>query len=449
MKQIFNIAQIFLTSFLASTVTFSQSIGIGIATPDATAITEIKSSSKGLLMPRMTTAQRLAISTPAIGLIVFDLTTHSFWYRDNTGWIETTPSSNTWNLKGNAGTNPAINYIGTADNLPLHFRLSNHWAGELNYLTLNYSLGYDAAGKITSGIENVAVGDRALYPNITGSSNVAIGVAALSSNSSGSFNTAVGEVALLNCVSGGYNTSVGSSSLSSLNYNASYNTAIGYYAGTGTAAAISYATAIGAFSQVNCSHCMVLGGVTPYQTYVGINNISPTHSLDIKQFQNGISLRHLNDNYYGPEWGINHGANGNLLLVYNNAVVGSFDKSTGVYSSLSDKKVKTNINLLPDVMNKIMRLQPVCYNFNGDDNDAEKSMGFIAQQIKEIFPELAHNINTEKEDVPYDHVLTLDYNVINVIAIKALQEQENILDKQEMEINQLKKELQSLLSKNN
>jgi len=48
---------------------YSQNnVGIGTPTPDASSILELNSTTKGFLAPRMTTAERLAIATPAIGL---------------------------------------------------------------------------------------------------------------------------------------------------------------------------------------------------------------------------------------------------------------------------------------------------------------------------------------------------------------------------------------------
>ncbi len=46
--------------------------------PDNSAILDIKSSSKGLLVPRLTTLQRTSIAGPALGLTVFDMDTYSF-----------------------------------------------------------------------------------------------------------------------------------------------------------------------------------------------------------------------------------------------------------------------------------------------------------------------------------------------------------------------------------
>ena len=50
---------------------------------------DVKATDRGILIPRMSTAQRTAISSPAGSLIVYDLTTSSFWYfKTGTGWVE-------------------------------------------------------------------------------------------------------------------------------------------------------------------------------------------------------------------------------------------------------------------------------------------------------------------------------------------------------------------------
>jgi hypothetical protein len=66
---------------------FSQGVGISEApiTPDASSILELRSTVRGLLTPRMTTLERLAIAAPAQGLLVYDTTTRSYWYFDS-GW---------------------------------------------------------------------------------------------------------------------------------------------------------------------------------------------------------------------------------------------------------------------------------------------------------------------------------------------------------------------------
>ena len=59
---------------------------IGGTTPDANAILQIDSTTKGALLPRMTTVQSNAISTPATGLEHFDTTADTKRYKKTNGW---------------------------------------------------------------------------------------------------------------------------------------------------------------------------------------------------------------------------------------------------------------------------------------------------------------------------------------------------------------------------
>lgn len=80
-----------LTVFLlmVSCAAFAQdNMGIGTLTPDPSAILEVKSTDKGVLLPRLTSAQKNGIPSPAQGLFVFDTDTESFWYYDGTQWVE-------------------------------------------------------------------------------------------------------------------------------------------------------------------------------------------------------------------------------------------------------------------------------------------------------------------------------------------------------------------------
>ena len=78
---------LFAAAIIACTsLSFAQNnVGIGTPTPDASAILELQDNSKGLLIPRLTTAQRQAIAAPANGLLVYDITVNCFFYF-STGW---------------------------------------------------------------------------------------------------------------------------------------------------------------------------------------------------------------------------------------------------------------------------------------------------------------------------------------------------------------------------
>lgn len=74
--------------FLMVNAVCSSQVGIGTTSPDASALLELKSESQGLLTPRMTTAQRNAISNPANGLIVYDTDESALYYFKSSSWSE-------------------------------------------------------------------------------------------------------------------------------------------------------------------------------------------------------------------------------------------------------------------------------------------------------------------------------------------------------------------------
>ncbi len=85
-----------LLSFLSfSAMGTAQSVGIGTANPDASAHLEVSSTIRGVLLPRMTTAQKNAISNPVEGLEVYDLTLHQKSYYNGTGWVSLTTVATT------------------------------------------------------------------------------------------------------------------------------------------------------------------------------------------------------------------------------------------------------------------------------------------------------------------------------------------------------------------
>lgn len=75
---------------LFTTQIFCQgNIGINAtgASPDASAMLDVSSSTKGILIPRMSSTQRTSITNPAAGLMVYDTNKKSFWYYDGSVWI--------------------------------------------------------------------------------------------------------------------------------------------------------------------------------------------------------------------------------------------------------------------------------------------------------------------------------------------------------------------------
>ena len=80
----------FLVTVFITTITFAQ-VGINKPVPDSSAVLDITSTTGGLLMPRMTQTQRVAIATPAQGLMVFQIDgiaqqPEGFYYYSGTTW---------------------------------------------------------------------------------------------------------------------------------------------------------------------------------------------------------------------------------------------------------------------------------------------------------------------------------------------------------------------------
>jgi hypothetical protein len=119
-------------AILAATIqTQAQTKIGGTGAPDPSAMLEVTGgtgNNKGILPPRLTTAQRDAMTLPATGLMIYNTTANQL--QVNTGtpavpiWSIAT-NSNSWNTNGNAGTSSANNFIGTTDNQSLLMRTNN------------------------------------------------------------------------------------------------------------------------------------------------------------------------------------------------------------------------------------------------------------------------------------------------------------------------------------
>jgi hypothetical protein len=81
----------------------------GLYSPDASAMLDVYSTTKGMLVPRVTTVQRNAIGSPAIGLMVFDITQNCFYFYTGSGWTHISSGGNTNDIWGRTGSNVYLN----------------------------------------------------------------------------------------------------------------------------------------------------------------------------------------------------------------------------------------------------------------------------------------------------------------------------------------------------
>ena len=130
--------------------------------PDNSAMLEIKSIGKGVLIPRMATTDRDAIALPATGLLIFNTTIDQFEYYGATpapGWygIARNGSAGGWSLTGNNGTSSTTNFLGTLDNQSLAFRTFNQprvlidSIGRIGFGTINPNSILNISGNNTPG----------------------------------------------------------------------------------------------------------------------------------------------------------------------------------------------------------------------------------------------------------------------------------------------------------
>ncbi|WP_407556260.1 tail fiber domain-containing protein [Winogradskyella sp. 4-2091] len=146
------------------------------------------------------------------------------------------------------------------------------------------------------------------------------------------------------------------------------------------------------------------------------------YSVRIEQSSN-YGLQLINQNDANNNWEF-YVANTTLQLFANGSYVGNFDATSGNYSATSDRRLKTNINTAQNVLDKVAQLDAKTYNYKTNLN--KQFIGFIAQEVQEQFPELVtETINREGGK---ESTFMVDYNQLTVVALKAIQEQQQIIE---------------------
>lgn len=124
-----------------------------------------------------------------------------------------------------------------------------------------------------------------------------------------------------------------------------------------------------------------------------------------------------------------------LILSYQGAIKGLF-KTDGGYCTISDRRLKDQILPLSPILSKLNRVQSYSYTFKNDAAQ-KRSIGFIAQEVEQVFPELVERMEKPEGGDLY----TLNYSAFSVVAVKAIQEQQAIIESQQRDIDTLKNEL--------
>ncbi len=117
----------FLCSFFLLQYINAQSVGVGTSTPNASAQLEVASTTKGFLVPRMTTAQRTAIAAPANGLMLYDTNLSAFYFYNGSSWNAVNSGGgggSSWTASGNNIYNSNTGNVGIGSIVGLKEKLS-------------------------------------------------------------------------------------------------------------------------------------------------------------------------------------------------------------------------------------------------------------------------------------------------------------------------------------
>tara|TARA_B100000497_G_C7611174_1_gene367044 strand:+ start:514 stop:1023 length:510 start_codon:yes stop_codon:yes gene_type:complete len=126
--------------------------------------------------------------------------------------------------------------------------------------------------------------------------------------------------------------------------------------------------------------------------------------------------------YSGSKVGINTTPS---ELTYSLEVSGSIRASAGLLSN-SDKRLKENIYLIDNALSKVNNIEGVYFNWK---DKKETQVGVIAQQVKEVLPEVVSEDNSS--------YLSVDYSKLVPLLIGAVNEQSSIIEGLEKRIAKL------------
>jgi trimeric autotransporter adhesin len=321
-----------------------------------------------------------------------------------------------WKIYGNALDGLTNPFLGTTDTKSVKFKVNNLQAGLLDVNMSNTSFGLEASKSLVidvvqmKAVWNTALGRSALMKATTPWYNTAIGYQALMSSTTSEYNVAIGAGALRTqtwtnwgTTWEGANVAIGYNALYSteqtaditvginntavgyqaLYYNVTgrYNTAIGYNAGTGTATNLNNTTAIGNGATVSSSNQVMIG------------------NSDVTWIGGQVS-----------------------------------------WTARSDARWKKDIVNIPFGLDFIEKLRPVEYTLA--KGNGRMDWGFLAQDIESVIG-TGNNVLSVGEDK--DRTLGLRYTDFLAPMVRAMQEQNAVIERQKTEIASLDKQKEEII----
>ena len=112
--------------------------------------------------------------------------------------------------------------------------------------------------------------------------------------------------------------------------------------------------------------------------------------------------------------------------------------------AISDRRMKKAIEPMYPVLSKLVALEAKRYEYTLGNDTHQKSLGFLAQDLQPLFPEIVHVLNDGRSE---GEILTVEYTAFGVIAIKAIQEQQAMMSTLKTENQALKSQIEDLQKK--
>ena len=327
----------------------------------------------------------------------------------------------------------------------------------------NTANGFQALYSNTTGNDNTANGFQALYFNTTGSNNTANGSYALISNTTGGYNTANGSSALQSNTTGFRNTANGSSALQS-NTTGSNNTANGFQA--------LYFNTTGSNNTANGSYALI-SNTTGYDNTA--NGVGALISNTTGGYNTANGRAALSSNTTGfRNTALGYSANvssnnlSNATAIGNGAIVSASDRvrignssvsrieGQVAWTSVSDGRIKENVQEAVPGLSFISQLRPVTYTLNTRKQDditmqampdsiKERRMlsdadylesssivrtGFIAQEVEAAAQKVGFDFDGVSTPENETDLYGIRYAEFVVPLVKAMQEQQEMIDGQ-------------------
>ena len=419
----------------------AQNVGINAtgAAPDGSALLDVAGTSGGLLIPRLTTAQRNAIGTPATSLLVFNTATARFEYFDGSVWQPLLSGVNAgWELSGNAGTNPATQFLGTTDAQAMTFRTAN-----------TERMRISATGSV--GI-NTAAPASTLHVRFTPPTNNINGMLRLEAAQAGS----AANVLFQNSIT---------TNMASLGMLA--NGDFGLHMGCNFGGCIFGVEAF----RVKPDGDLGIGTTTPDRhaeiegqdaQFLRVTTNTPTSVAGLEFKRLGASS--LDWQIRNESGVLRFGVSANDLLTVSDelALTGTYlapavdnglscglsilrftevFATSGVVNT-SDARDKTDIQDLDRGLREVLRLRPVSFTWKDRPEEGTK-LGLIAQELQQVLPEVVRDRDRgTAPDGTRAHVeaerLGVYYSDLIPVLVKAIQEQEARIDALQAELEAIR-----------